>query len=75
MSGILAGSLDNLPLVQDFITLFLGLIVEAFPFVVLGVLVSVLVGLFVDEKVSFALCFVYFGSIYASLRMRECACR
>lgn len=38
------------PQLQDFVTLFLGLIVEAFPFVVLGVLVSVLVGLFVKEE-------------------------
>jgi len=36
---------------QDFITLFLGLIVEATPFVVLGVLVSVVVGLINTQKI------------------------
>jgi hypothetical protein len=36
--------------IQDFVTLFLGLIVEAFPFVVLGVLVSVLVALFLKDE-------------------------
>ena len=35
---------------QDLLTLFLGIIVEAFPFVILGVVVSVLVGIFVDEE-------------------------
>ncbi len=35
---------------QDLLTLFLGIIVEAFPFVILGVVVSVLVGVFVKEK-------------------------
>lgn len=35
---------------QDFTTLFLSIIIEAFPFVVLGTLVSVLVGLFVKEE-------------------------
>jgi len=35
---------------QDFFTLFLGLIIEAFPFIVLGVLVSVLIALFFKEE-------------------------
>jgi uncharacterized protein len=34
---------------QNFITLFLGIIIESLPFVVLGVIVSVLVALFVSE--------------------------
>lgn len=39
----------ELPLqLQDFITLFMGLIVEAFPFVVLGGLVSALVAIFIS---------------------------
>lgn len=37
--------------IQDFITLFLGLIVEATPFVLLGVLVSVVVGIINTQKV------------------------
>jgi uncharacterized membrane protein YraQ (UPF0718 family) len=37
-------------ILQDFVTLFLGLIVEAFPFVVLGVTVSALVGVFVTPE-------------------------
>lgn len=36
---------------QNFITLFLGIIIESLPFVVLGVIVSVLVALFVSEDV------------------------
>lgn len=32
--------------IQDFITLFLSMVVEAYPFVILGVLVSVIVGVF-----------------------------
>lgn len=41
----------DLPLqLQDFVTLFLGLIVEAFPFVVLGVLISVIVALVNSEQ-------------------------
>ncbi len=36
--------------VQEFITLFLSVIVEAFPFILLGVAVSVIVGLFVSEE-------------------------
>lgn len=36
--------------VQEFITLFLSVIVEAFPFVILGVGISVIVALFVSEK-------------------------
>lgn len=35
---------------QDFVTLFLGLVVEAFPFVVLGVIISVLIALFFKEE-------------------------
>lgn len=35
---------------QEFITLFLSVVVEAFPFVILGVIISVLVALFVSEK-------------------------
>jgi uncharacterized protein len=40
------GGQDFLIRLQDFITLMLGIIVEAFPFVVLGVLVSVIVALY-----------------------------
>jgi uncharacterized membrane protein YraQ (UPF0718 family) len=36
---------------QNFITLFLGIVIESLPFVVLGVIVSVLVALFVSEDV------------------------
>src|ERR1700689_2923562 len=36
---------------QNFITLFLGIIIESLPFVVLGVIVSVLVALFVSEDI------------------------
>lgn len=36
---------------QDFITLFLGLIVEATPFVILGVLVSVIVGIINTDRI------------------------
>lgn len=35
---------------QDFISLFLSVIVEAFPFVIIGVLVSIFVALFVKEQ-------------------------
>ena len=42
--------LSQFPRLQDLITLFLGLITEAFPFVVLGVTVSVIISLFFKEK-------------------------
>lgn len=42
--------LANQLALQDFVTLFLGLIVEAFPFVILGVSVSALVGVFVTPE-------------------------
>lgn len=35
--------------IQDFITLFKAIIIEAYPFVILGTIVSVIVGLFVKE--------------------------
>jgi len=35
---------------QDFITLVLSIVIEAFPFIILGVLVSVIVGVFVKEE-------------------------
>jgi hypothetical protein len=37
-------------IIQDFITLFLGLVVEAFPFVILGVLISTLIGIYLKEE-------------------------
>ncbi len=40
-------------LFQDFITLFLSIIVEAFPFVVLGVLISIFVALFIKSETIF----------------------
>lgn len=43
----------NTPEYNDFSTLFFGIIIEALPFVLLGVLVSILVGLYVDTKVVF----------------------
>src|SRR5579872_3964957 len=40
----------QLPVVlQNFITLFLAIVIESLPFVVLGVIVSVLVALFISE--------------------------
>lgn len=42
-------SLD--PATQDFVTLFLSIIIEAFPFVVLGILISIFVDLFVSTKI------------------------
>lgn len=42
--------LDTLNKIQDFITLFLSIIAEAFPFVILGVVVSVIVGIFIKEE-------------------------
>lgn len=50
MTGIFADPLKDWPQLQDFFTLFLGLVVEAFPFVILGVVVSVFVGIFVKEE-------------------------
>lgn len=41
--------------VSDFVTIFMGIVVEAFPFVVIGVLVSVLFGLFVKEDLLYKL--------------------
>ena len=44
----------QLPVVlQNFITLFLGIVIESLPYVVLGVIVSVLVALFVSEDFIF----------------------
>lgn len=39
------------PQVSDFLTIFIGIVVEAFPFVILGVLVSVIFGVFVKDDV------------------------
>jgi uncharacterized membrane protein YraQ (UPF0718 family) len=39
-----------MPLIQDFITLFLSVLVEATPFLVIGVGVSVIIGSFVSEN-------------------------
>ena len=39
------------PNIQNFITIFLGIIIESLPFVLLGVFVSALVGMFVTDKV------------------------
>jgi len=38
-------------LLQNFITLFLGIIIESLPFVIFGVLISVIVALFVSEDI------------------------
>src|SRR5882757_515355 len=39
-----------LPTMGEIFTLFLGLVVEAFPFIVLGVVVSTLIALFVKDE-------------------------
>lgn len=41
--------LDWLNRIQDFITLFLSIIAEAFPFILLGVCVSIVVGVFIKD--------------------------
>lgn len=38
------------PKLSDFITIFVGIVVEAFPFVIIGVLVSVIFGVFVSDQ-------------------------
>jgi len=44
------GTLIYFPKLQDFITLFLSIVLEALPFVVLGVIVSVLMALFIPQQ-------------------------
>ncbi len=39
-----------LPMIGEVFTLFLGLVIEAFPFIVLGVVLSVLIALFVKDE-------------------------
>jgi uncharacterized protein len=50
MISFITNFFEKQPVLQDFITLFLGIVVEAFPFIVLGVSVSVIVGLFFKEE-------------------------
>lgn len=38
------------PHISDFVTIFMGIVVEAFPFVVLGTIVSVIFGVFVGDE-------------------------
>ncbi len=48
--AIFSNQLDSILLLSDFLTIMLGIIVEALPFVVIGVVVSVLVELYITPE-------------------------